>query len=313
MSDLFVGIDVSKAQLDVAVGEGEQFSVSNDLAGYVQLCERLSRVKPQLIVMEATGGLERAVAAHLTSHELPLRVVNPRQVRQFAQAAGILAKTDQLDAAVLVRFGQAMQLEPRPLPSEQVQALQALIARRNELTEMLTMERNRLRLAHPSVKAALKKSIRWLESQLTSTDHDIGGMLRECGIWRDKVELLESVPGIARLTSLRLVTTLPELGTLNRRQISALAGVAPFNQDSGQWRGKRRIYGGRAAARSALYMAALVGSRHNPVLRAFYQRLRAAGKPAKVALTACMRKLLTILNSMLKAGRPWSPRLANLA
>lgn len=309
MSDLCVGIDVSKARLDVAIGEGKQFSVSNDLAGHVQLCERLAGVKPRLIVMEATGGLERAVAAQLTSQELPLRVVNPRQVRQFAQAAGILAKTDQLDAAVLVRFAQAMQLEPRRLPSEQVQALQALIARRNELTEMLTMERNRLRLAHASVRRALKKSIQWLEGQLKSTDDDIGGMLRECGIWREKVELLESVPGIARVTSLRLVTTLPELGTLNRREISALAGVAPFNQDSGQWRGKRRIYGGRAAARSALYMAALVGSRHNPVLRAFYQRLRAAGKPAKVALTACMRKLLTIINTMLRERRPWSPRL----
>jgi transposase len=313
MNERCVGIDVSKARLDVAVEEGERFAVTNDLAGHVQLSERLAAVKPRLIVMEATGGLERSVAAHLTAQELPIRVVNPRQVRQFAQAAGILAKTDQLDAAVLVRFAQAMQLEPRALPGEQVQALQALIARRNELTEMLTMERNRLRLAHQSIRPQLKKSIRWLESQLASTDHDIGGMLRECGIWRDKVELLESVPGIARVTSLRLVTTLPELGTLNRRQISALAGVAPFNQDSGQWRGKRRIYGGRAAARTALYMAALVGSRHNPVLRAFYQRLRAAGKPAKVALTACMRKLLTIINTMLREGRPWSPRLATAA
>jgi transposase len=313
MNERCVGIDVSKARLDVAVEEGEQFSVANDLAGHAQLSERLAAVRPRLIVMEATGGLERAVAAHLTAQQLPIRVVNPRQVRQFAQAAGILAKTDRLDAAVLVRFAQALQLTPRALASEQVQALQALIARRHELTEMLTMERNRLRLAHKSVRLHLKKSIRWLESQLGSTDHDIDGMLRECGIWRDKVELLESVPGIARVTSLRLVTTLPELGTLNRRQISALAGVAPFNQDSGQWRGKRRIYGGRAAARTALYMAALVGSRHNPVLRAFYQRLRAAGKPAKVALTACMRKLLTIINTMLREGRAWSPRLATAA
>lgn len=310
MNTRCIGIDVSKARLDVAVEEGEAFSVANDLTGYVQLSERLAAVKPRLIVMEATGGLERAVAAHLTAQELPIRVVNPRQVRQFAQAAGVLAKTDRLDAQVLVRFAQAMQLTPRALASEQVQALQALIARRHELTEMLTMERNRLRLAHKSVRAHLKKSIRWLESQLYDADHDIDGMLRECGIWREKVELLESVPGIARVISLRLVTTLPELGTLNRRQISALAGVAPFNQDSGQWRGKRRIYGGRAAARTALYMAALVGSRHNPVLRAFYQRLRAAGKPAKVALTACMRKLLTILNTMLREGRAWSPRLA---
>jgi len=313
MNELCVGIDVSKAQLDVAVDKEERFSVVNDLSGYVQLCERLAAVKLRLIVMEATGGWERALAAHLTAQELPIRVVNPRQVREFARAAGILAKTDRLDAAVLVRFAHAMQLEPRPLPSEQVQALQALIARRNELTEMLTMERNRLRLAHKSIKRDLKKSIEWLERRIGATDHDIGGMLRECGIWRDKVELLESVPGIARVTSLRLVTALPELGTLNRREISALAGVAPFNQDSGQWRGKRRIYGGRAAARTALYMAALVGSRHNPVLRAFYQRLRAVGKPAKVALVACMRKLLTILNTMLREGRPWNPGLAGTA
>jgi|SRR5688572_1099256 len=313
MNEILVGIDVSKARLDVAVGEGERYSVANDLTGHAQLSERLMAVKPRLIVMEATGGWERAAAAHLTAQALPVRVVNPRQVRQFAQAAGILAKTDQLDAAVLVRFARAMQLEPRELPSEQVQALRALIARRNELTEMLTMERNRLRLAHKSVRQRLKKSIEWLERQIGSTDHDIDGMLRECGIWRDKVELLESVPGIARLTSLRLVTTLPELGTLNRRQISALAGVAPFNQDSGQWRGKRRIYGGRAEARTALYMAALVGSRHNPVLRAFYQRLRAAGKPAKVALTACMRKLLVILNVMLRERRAWDPRVTSAA
>jgi transposase len=311
MSEGCVGIDVSKARLDVAVGEVERFSVSNDQAGHAQLCERLLAAAPRLIVMEATGGLEREVAAQLTARELPIRIVNPRQVRDFARAAGILAKTDRLDAGVLVRFAQAMRLEPRSLPSEQVQALQALIARRNQLTEMLTMERNRLRLAHKQVKRDLKKSVRWLESQIQSIDHDIGGKLHECGVWRDKVELLESVPGIARVTSLRLVTTLPELGTLNRRQIGALAGVVPFNRDSGQWRGKRQIYGGRADARTALYMAALVGSRHNPVLKAFYQRLRAAGKPAKVALTACMRKLLTIINTMLREGQRWSPKLTS--
>ena len=311
MSEGCVGIDVSKVRLDVAVGEAEQFSVGNDQAGHAQLCERLLAVAPRLIVMEATGGLEREVAAQLTARELPIRIVNPRQVRDFARAAGILAKTDRLDAGVLVRFAQAMRLEPRSLPSEQVQALQALIARRNQLTEMLTMERNRLRLAHKEVKRDLKKSVKWLESQIRSIDHDIGGKLHECGVWRDKVELLESVPGIARVTSLRLVTTLPELGTLNRRQIGALAGVVPFNRDSGQWRGKRQIYGGRAEARTALYMAALVGSRHNPVLRAFYQRLRAAGKPAKVALTACMRKLLTIINTMLREGQRWSPKLTS--
>jgi len=193
--------------------------------------------------------------------------------------------------------------------SEQQQTLQALITRRRQLIEMLVMEKNRLRSAHKEVKRGLKKNIEWLEQQLRHADQDLGGALRECGVWREKVELLESVPGIAQLTALKLLASLPELGTLNRREISALAGVAPFNRDSGHWCGKRSIYGGRAAARGALYMAALVGVRYNAVLRAFYQRLRAAGKPAKVALTACMRKLLTIINSMLRHRQPWSPQL----
>jgi transposase len=313
MSELYVGIDVCKARLDGALSEGEPFSVENDEAGHRQLCERFCAARPTLIVMEASGGLERALAGQLTAAGLPLRVVNPRQVRRFAQAAGILAKTDRLDAQVLVRFAQAMRLEPRPIVSEQMQALQAVIARRRQLQEMLTMERNRLHLAHQGVRKDLKQSIRWLEKRLKSTDEDIGGMLRESGIWRDQVQLLESVPGIAQVTSVKLLAALPELGKLNRRQISALAGVAPFNRDSGRWRGKRKIYGGRAEARTALYMAALVGSRHNPVLKAFYQRLRSAGKPAKVALVACMRKLLIIINTMLREGRPWSPQLNQAA
>lgn len=309
MSERYVGIDVSQARLDVAESEGEPFGVGNDEDGQRQLCERFSKDPPTLIVMEASGGLERGLAGQLTAAGLPIRVVNPRQVRRFAQAAGILAKTDRLDAKVLVRFAQAMQLEARPIASEQMQALQAIVARRRQLIEMLTMERNRLRLAHQEVRKDVQQSIRWLEKRLKSTDEDIGGKLRDSGVWRDKVELLESVPGIARTTSVNLLATVPELGTLNRRQISALVGVAPFNRDSGRWRGKRKIYGGRAEARCALYMAALVGSRHNPVLRAFYQRLRSAGKPAKVALTACMRKLLIIVNTMLRDHRPWSPQL----
>lgn len=307
MTEFCVGIDVSKDRLDVSCGDGSEFSVGNDEAGQAALTERLLELQPTLVVMEATGGLERAVAVRLTLSELALRIVNPRQVRHFAKAAGLLAKTDALDARVLRTFAERMQPEPRALASEQVQELQALTARRRQLTEMLVMERNRLRTAHVRVRRELRESIRSLERRLARADDDIGRTLRDCGVWREKVELLESVPGIAQRTAVALLASLPELGQLNRRQISALAGVAPFNRDSGRWHGQRRIYGGRAAARCALYMAALVGARHNPVLRPYYQRLRLVGKPAKVALVACMRKLLIILNSMLREQRAWRP------
>jgi transposase len=310
MSELYVGIDVSKETLDVAFSDprpGCQFT--NDANGHNQLCALLTPQSPQLIVMEATGGLERLAAAQLAAAGLALRIVNARQVRDFAKASGRWAKTDRLDAQVLVKFAQAMKLEPRALPSEELQGLQALIARRRQLIEMLVMEKNRLRTAHRDVKRGLKQSIEWLEQQLRHTDQDLGSALRECGVWREKVELLESVPGIARVTALTLLSSLPELGTLSRREISALAGVAPFNRDSGRWSGPRCISGGRAPARGALYMSALVGVRHNVPIRLFYQRLRAAGKPAKVALVACMRKLLTIINSMIRRRQRWSPTL----
>lgn len=310
MNEIYVGIDISKDRLDVAISDGRFVQVSNDEAGRGQLREQLSGESAKLIVMEATAGFEQAIAAELAAAGLNLRIVNPRQIRHFAKAAGLLAKTDRLDAQVLMRFAQVMQPEPRAVQSEEMLALRALIGRRRQLIEMLTMEKNRLRLARKPIKRSLMRVIRVLEQQLQETDEDLGKLLRECGVWREKVELLESVPGIARVTSVNLIATLPELGTLNRRQISALAGVAPFNRDSGGWQGKRSIYGGRAAARSALYMAALVGSRHNPVLKAFYRRLRQAGKPGKVALTACMRKLLTIINVMIKEGRSWNPQLA---
>lgn len=313
MSELYVGIDVSKERLDVAFSDGREGQFGNDPAGHGQLRELLSQQPPRLIVMEATGGLERPAAAALAAAGLALRIANARHVRDFAKASGRLAKTDRLDAQVLVKFAQAMKLEPRELPSEQQQGLQALIMRRQQLIEMLVMEKNRLRTAHKDVKRGLKKNIDWLEQQLKHADQDLGSALRECGVWREKVELLESVPGIARVTALRLLASLPELGTLNRREISALAGVAPFNRDSGGWTGKRCIYGGRAFARSALYMSALVGVRYNAVLKVFYQRLRAAGKPAKVALVACMRKLLTIINSMIRHRQHWSPKLMELA
>jgi transposase len=306
MSEEYVGIDVSKEHLDVAFSDGRQMRVGNDESGYAALREQFTTERPALVVMEATAGLERALAVELSAAGVALRIVNARQVRHFAKATGLLAKTDQLDATALMRFAQLLRPEPRALQPEQMVALQALIARRRQLLEMLTMEKNRLRLAHPKVQSDLRASIRWIEKRLKGADEDIDGALRQCGVWREKVELLESVPGIARVTSVNLLATLPELGTLNRREISALAGVAPFNRDSGRWQGKRSIYGGRPAARSALYMAALVGSRYNPVLRTFYQRLRSAGKPAKVALVACMRKLLVIINTMLRTGQPWS-------
>lgn len=309
MSEGYVGIDVSKEHLDVAFSEGPSLRVSNEESGHAQLCERLKEDPPRLIVLEATGGLERCLTVSLAAAGLAVRVVNARLVRHFAKASGLLAKTDRIDAHVLVRFGQAMKLEAREPVSEPLQALQALVARRRQLVEMLVMERNRLATAHKAVKPQVLRTIKWLEKQLASNDTDTDETLRACGVWREKVELLESVPGIGRVISLSLIATLPELGTLNRRQISALAGVAPFNRDSGRMRGRRSIYGGRASTRRALYMAALVGARHNPVLKCFYQRLRSAGKPSKVALVACMRKLLTILNVMVRESTPWDPRL----
>lgn len=313
MSKSFVGIDVSKNVLDVAFSDGRVLQVSNDEAGFATLRQELAGKVPGLVLMEATGGLERSIAAELSAAGIPLRIMNARHVRHFAKATGALAKTDRLDAQALVQFAQALRPEPRSIQPEHMQALQALIVRRRQLLEMLMMEKNRWHTAHRGVRADLRSSIRGLEKRLKGVDEDIDGALQGCGALREKIELLESVPGIARVTAVNLVATLPELGTLNRREISALAGVAPFNRDSGQSHGRRSIWGGRALARSALYMAALVGARHNPVLRTFYQRLRQAGKPGKVALVACMRKLLVILNTMLKQQRPWSPQFTHPA
>lgn len=310
MDKPYVGVDVSKEHLDVATSAGESFRVTNDESGHEALVCRFRAEPPTLVLMEATGGLERSLAVQLSAAGVALRIMNARHVRHFAKATGLLAKTDRLDAQALMRFAQTLKPEPRSIEPEQTVALQALIGRRRQLVEMLSMERNRLRTAHRGVRRDLQASIRWLEKRLAAVDDDIDRALRECGVWREKVELLESVPGVGRVISVSLLASLPELGRLNRHQISALAGVAPFNRDSGRWQGRRSIYGGRPVVRSALYMAALVGARHNPVLRAFYQRLRIAGKPAKVALTACMRKLLVILNTMLKTGQPWQANLA---
>jgi transposase len=307
MNELFVGIDVSKDQLDIAFSDGRSLRLGNDNAGHVRLCKQLADDSPRLIVMEATGGLERSLAVALAAQGLALRIVNPRLVRHYAKATGLLVKTDKIDAEVLVRFGQAMKLEPREPVGEELRILQALIARRQQLVEMLGMERNRLGSAHKAVRVQVQRTIRFLEKELGKAEEEMEKALKSSGILREKADLLESVPGIGRVISMNLIATLPELGTLNRRQISALVGVAPFNRDSGRMRGRRSVYGGRANTRSALYMAALVGARHNPILREFYQRLRAVGKPGKLALVGCMRKLITILNVMMREHKAWNP------
>lgn len=302
---VFVGIDVSKAQLDLAFRPEAKFSAPNDEVGCAQVLARLRATPPTLVVLEATGGLEIPLTGVLAAAGVPVAVVNPRQVRDFAKAAGKLAKTDALDAQVLAHFAEVMRPEPRPLPDEQTQTLGAILARRRQLVEMLTAEKNRLGSARPPVRKSLRTHIAWLERELAHTDSDLAHAIRESPVWREKDELLRSTPGVGPVLTTTLLADLPELGALTSKQITALVGVAPLNHDSGTWRGKRAVWGGRAQVRAVLYMGALVAARFNPVIRAFYQRLCAAGKAKKVALTACMRKLLTILNAMMKHRTRW--------
>lgn len=309
---LFVGIDVSKDHLDVAVRPtGEAWQVSYDSQGISDLVGRLRELAPQLVVLEATGGMELAVAGELAAANLPVVVANPRHVRDFARASGKLAKTDSLDAQVLAHFAEAMQPEPRALPDADTQELGALVARRRQLVEMITAEKNRIRTATRRIRPKVQQHIRWLEENLEDLDQDLGDFIRSSPMWKDKEQLLRSTPGVGPVLSMTLLSDLPELGNLNRGEIAALVGVAPFNRDSGNFRGKRKVWGGRSQVRAALYMAALVATRYNPVLRAFYQRLCAAGKPKKVAITACMRKLLTILNVMVRDNCHWNPIVQN--
>ena len=309
---LFVGIDVSKDRLDVAVRPtGKTWQVPYDAEGISSLVGNLRELVPQLVVLEATGGMELAVAGELALADVPIAVVNPRHVRDFARAAGKLAKTDALDAQVLAHFAEAMQPEPRPLPDATTQELKALVARRRQLVEMITAEKNRMRTATRRIRPKVQEHVRWLEEHLEDLDQDLGDFMRSSPMWKDKDELLRSTPGVGPVLSMTLLSDLPELGALNRGEIAALVGVAPFNRDSGTLRGKRTVWGGRSQVRAALYMAALVATRYNPVLRDFYQRLCAAGKPKKVALTACMRKLLTILNVMVRDNRHWNPIVQN--
>lgn len=306
---LYVGIDVSKATLDVAIGSaGEVVQVGNDETGVGKLAGRLVKAGPALVVMEATGGYESLVAAALVGKGIPVAVVNPRQVRDFAKATGALAKTDRIDARVLARFAEAIRPEPRPLPSPEAKELEEFLSRRRQIVDMLTMEKNRLGMATTKrMKKSIEKHIAWLEEALRRSNDDIDKAVRASPVWRDKEELFRSVPGIGPVTARTLLAYLPELGDLNRRQIAALVGVAPLNRDSGTMQGTRTCWGGRAGIRQVLYMAALAAVRRNPIIRATYKALRARGKKPKVALVACMRKLLTILTAMVRDGRHWSP------
>ena len=309
---LFVGIDVSKDRLDVAVRPtGEAWQVSHDPQGISSLTQRLRELAPQLVVVEATGGMELALTGELAAAGLPVAVVNPRHVRDFARAGGQLAKTDSLDAQVLAHFAEAMRPAPRGLPDASAQELRALVARRRQLVEMTTAEKNRMRIATPRVRPKVEEHIRWLEDSLKELDKDLADLIRSSPMWSTTEKLLRSAPGVGPILSMTLLSGLPELGALNRGEIAALVGVAPFNRDSGTLRGTRKVWGGRGQVRAVLYMATLVATRFNPVLRDFYQRLCAAGKPKKVAITACMRKLLTILNVMVKHHRHWNPVVPN--
>lgn len=304
----YVGIDVAKAHLDIAVRpSGEQWVVTNDDAGIVALRERLYALRPAptLVVLEATGGREIPVVAALATAGWSVAVVNPRQVRAFAHAIGQLAKTDALDAALLARFAEAVRPTPRPLPDAAVQEFAALLARRRQLVGMQTAERQRLDTALAAVRTHIERHLAWLAQELDDLDRSLRERVQASPLWRERENLLRSVPGVGPTTAFALLADLPELGTLGRKQIAALVGVAPLNRDSGALRGTRGVWGGRARVRSALYMAALVATRHNPIIRAFYERLCADGKPKKLALTACMHKLLTILNAILRHATPW--------
>jgi transposase len=307
MEDIIVGIDISKDKLDVYVLPSQaSFSVSRDSAGLDELVTRLSGLKPKIVVMEATGGFETVVAAALAAAKLPLAVVNPRRIRAYAQALGRLAKTDRLDAETIARFGEAAKVEPQKVPDEAAQTLGELVARRRQIVEMMGSERNRKRsLTRSRLLRGADRILAALQKELSDLELEIDETVRGTPAWREKDELLQSVPGVGSNTSSMLIAELPELGTLTRRKIAALVGVAPMADDSGKHHGRRHIRGGRAQVRSGLYMAALVATRHNEVLAAFHQRLRAAGKTPKQALTACMRKLLVILNAIIRDNRPW--------
>lgn len=307
MESIIVGIDVSKDRLDVAVRpSGEAFTVERSPRGLEELVNRTRALSPAIVALEATGGYETIAAAALAGAGLPVVVVNPTQVRAFAKALGQRAKTDPIDAAVIAHFAEATNPVPRPLPDEATRLLADLVARRRQINEMLGAERQReQRITIPRLRKSIARLIRALEKELASLDHDIDDAVRSSPAWRDKEDLLSSVPGVGPVISRTLIAELPELGTLGRKEIAALAGLAPFTRQSGKWRGKSFIAGGRTAVRSALFMGAMVAKQHNPILKAFFDRLVAAGKPKMLALIAVARKLLTILNAIVRDNRPW--------
>jgi transposase len=321
---IFVGIDVAKEDLAVHLRPSdEHFTVKNDERGVRKLLTRLVELRPELIVLEATGGLELLAVSLLAHASLPVVVVNPRQIRHYAKATGELSKTDRIDARIIALFAERVRPEVRAVPDEEARELDALIGRRRQLLEMLQAERNRLtqllifpgKQQRQQVRKSIKKHIAFLERELRVADSDLGDAVKRSPVWREKDDLLQSVPGVGQVLSFTLISDLPELGRLSRREIAKLVGVAPLSRDSGTLRGHRFIQGGRQNVRRALYMGALVATRYNPVIRSFYQRLLLVGKPKKVALVACMRKLLTILNTMVRKGERWvadyrSPALA---
>ena len=303
---VYVGIDVSKATLDVALVPGGAFAASNDEYGIQTLVEKLLEAEPTLVVLEATGGLERPVAAALFASGIACAVLNPRQVRDFAKAIGRLAKTDKIDASVLARFAEAIQPEPKAPPEAEALEFQAIVARRRQIIGMLVAEKNRLGASvSKKVRSRLQAHVRWLEKELVRVDRDLAEAIEENPTFKENEALLRSVPGVGPVLCRTLLAELPELGSLSPRELSALVGVAPLNRDSGTLRGRRTVWGGRARVREALYMGALIASRFNPAIKEFYERLVAAGKPKKVALVACMRKMLTILNAMIRDRTPW--------
>ncbi len=304
--EVFVGIDVCKRHLEVRVHGREQgWQFPNDAEGVSQLLTKLRRLRPTLIVVEATGGYEKLAVAEVCAAGLPIAVVNPTRVRRFAESLGQLAKTDRIDAAVIAHFGSVVRPAAQALASEEEQHLRALLDRRRQIMAMLTAEKNRWHTSPACLRADVQQHVEWLQGKLKEIEAEIDDLIRNSPVWQEKTALLRSVPGIGPVSAATLVADLPELGTLNRQKIAALVGLAPFNQDSGPKRGKRRIFGGRASVRRTLYMSTLVAIRFNPVIKSFYEKLIRRGKPTKVAITACMRKLLVILNAMMRKGEAW--------
>ena len=308
---VYAGIDVNKAQLDIdTYPDAAPKQFANDETGRLAACAYLQSAQVRLIVVEATGGLESPLVALAASSGLAIAVINPRQARDFAKAIGVLAKTDKVDALVLARFAEAVKPPVRALKADEVLQLAAILTRRRQLIEMITAEGNRQASAATGIAKQIRQHITWLEKRLKEADDDLDQSIRSSPLWQHKAEIMQSIPGVGRVTATSLLADVPEIGTLNRREISALIGVCPYSRDSGKSRGRRSIWGGRARVRAVLYMAALVATRHNPVIRAFYQKLVGAGKNKKVAIVACMRKLLVTINTMLKTDTTWNPKTA---